>query len=125
MSIDSRNVIDFYKYWNTEAILADLNTKRFNYSVLCTNIRGDFNVSCIIRSANAFLAKEVIVYGKKKFDRRGSVGTHHYTNFKHVRVEQEEDLDKILSDFDLVIGIDNVKDAHQSTTINGIKPKKL
>ena len=121
---DTRNIIDYYKYWETEAVLADLDTKRFNYSILCTNIQGDFNVSCIIRAANAFLAKEVIIFGKKKFDRRGCVGTHHYTNFKHVRVDEENNLDKILSEFELIIGIDNVKDANPINTYQWNKDKK-
>jgi hypothetical protein len=34
---DSRNVIDVYKYWKTEAIRADLDQKRHNFSVLITN----------------------------------------------------------------------------------------
>lgn len=113
---DGRNIIDYYWYWEHEAIIADLDQKRFNYSVLCTNIHGDYNISCIIRSANAFLAKEVIIYGKKKFDTRGCVGTNHYTKFKHVKVD--EDLDKILSEFDIIIGIDNIKNA---TPINDYK----
>lgn len=82
---DTRNLIDHYKYWNDDAIRADLDNKRFNYSVVCCNIGNDFNIATVIRNANAFLAKEVVIYGKKKYDRRGTVGTHHYTNFHHVR----------------------------------------
>lgn len=119
---DTRNVVDFYKYWTNEAILADLDTKRNNFSVLCTNIQGDFNVSCIIRSANAFLAKEVIIYGKKKYDRRGTVGTHNYTRFKHVRVD--EDLDKIFSEFDVIVGIDNVENSKPINSYPWDKNKK-
>jgi tRNA G18 (ribose-2'-O)-methylase SpoU len=64
---------------------ADLDDKRFNYSVVCCNIGNDFNIATVIRNANAFLAQEVVIYGNKKYDRRGTVGTHHYTNFRHVR----------------------------------------
>jgi tRNA G18 (ribose-2'-O)-methylase SpoU len=82
---ETRNIIDHYKYWNDDAIRADLDDKRFNYSVICCNIGNDFNIATVIRNANAFLAKEVVIYGNKKYDRRGTVGTHHYTNFRHVR----------------------------------------
>jgi len=83
--METRNIIDHYHYWNDDAIKADLNTKRHNFSVVCCNIGNDFNIATVIRNANAFLAKEVIIYGHKKYDRRGTVGTHHYTNFHHVR----------------------------------------
>lgn len=79
------NVIDLYQKWTNEAIMADLDTKRNNFTVLCCNWGYDFNVSSCIRSANAFLAKEVVIAGRKKFDRRGTVGTHKYTHLKHVK----------------------------------------
>jgi len=43
------------------------------------NIEGDFNLSTMIRNANFFGFKSVHYIGKKKWDKRGSVGTHHYT----------------------------------------------
>ena len=107
--IDRRNLIDHYKYWNDDAIRADLDDKRFNYSVVCCNIGNDFNIATVIRNANAFLAKEVVIYGHKKYDRRGTVGTHHYTNFRHVRTI--DDLGNYLSSIRgqiRLIGIDNV-----------------
>lgn len=83
--METRNIIDHYAYWKHDAICADLNSKRHNFSIVCCNIGNDFNIATVIRNANAFLAKEVIIYGRKKYDRRGTVGTHHYTNFHHVR----------------------------------------
>lgn len=108
---DSRNIIDYYKYWEHDAIIADLDKKRHNFSVLCCNIQGDFNIGTVIRNANAFLAKEVIIYGKRQYDRRGTVGTHLYTHFKKVRDINE------LSELDMssyhIVGIDNVEKAIQ------------
>jgi len=46
---------------------------------------GDFNIATMIRNANAFGAGEVFYVGKKKFDRRGTVGAHHYVNLNHLR----------------------------------------
>jgi tRNA G18 (ribose-2'-O)-methylase SpoU len=83
--MDQRNLIDHYKYWNDDAIRADLDVKRHNFSVVCCNIGNDFNIATVIRNANAFLAEKVVIYGNKKYDRRGTVGTHHYTNFRHVK----------------------------------------
>ena len=66
MAPDNRNLIDHYKYWDDDAIIADLETKRHNFSVVCCNIGNDFNIATVIRNANAFLAKEVVIYGNKK-----------------------------------------------------------
>lgn len=102
---DTRNIVDFYKYWDTEAIKADLDSKRHNFSVLVENTIRDFNLGSVIRNANAFLAKEVIIYGRKQFDRRGTVGTHLYENLKHVVHKDSLDLDGVF------IGVDNVEGA--------------
>ena len=122
-TIDRRNLIDHYKYWNDDAIRADLDDKRLNYSVVCCNIGNDFNIATVIRNANAFLAKEVVIYGSKKYDRRGTVGTHHYTNFRHVKTI--DDLGDYISlkrsaycGHVKVIGIDNVPDAMDVNTYN-------
>ena len=82
-SVETRNIIDHYHYWKHEAILADLDTRRKNFTVVCCNVGNDFNIATTIRNANAFLAREVWVYGKKQYDRRGTVGTHNYTRFRH------------------------------------------
>ena len=106
MNLEKRNVIDYYRYWTTEAVRADLDSKRFNYGVLCANIQGDFNIGSVIRSANAFLAREVIIYGKKRYDPRGTVGTHHYENFRHVRLT--DSLVEAVKGYDRIVGIDNI-----------------
>ena len=116
MNSETRNLIDHYHYWNTDAIIADLETKRFNYSVLCCNIGNDFNISTVVRNANAFLAKEVVIYGNKKYDRRGTVGTHHYTKFRHVKGIEDlgSYIEEIVSQYEgkvKLLGIDNVCEA--------------
>jgi len=82
---ETRNIIDHYHYWKHEAILADLDTRANNFSIICSNLYNDFNIATCIRNANAFLAKRVVVYGNKQFDRRGTVGTHHYVRLQHAR----------------------------------------
>ncbi len=116
MNMKTRNLIDHYKYWTDDAIRADLETKRHNFSVICCNIGNDFNIATIIRNANAFLAKEVVIYGNKKYDRRGTVGTHHYTNFRHVKSIDNlgSYIEEIVSQYEgkvKLLGIDNVCEA--------------
>ena len=104
---DKRNIIDYYKYWTKEAIKADLDTKRNNFSVLVSNEINDFNLGSVIRNANAFLAKEVIVCGKKKFDKRGTVGTYIYENLKYVKYID----DFVIPDNSILIGVDNIENS--------------
>ena len=85
----SLNVIDAYKGMPVAQIKAELASKAFPYAVLMEQWLGDFNVSTMIRNANAFNAQEVFYVGKKKFDRRGTVGTHHYVDLKHMHTVEE------------------------------------
>jgi tRNA G18 (ribose-2'-O)-methylase SpoU len=107
-----RNVIDHYAYWRTEAIKAELNTRRHPFGILISNLQNDFNIGTVIRSANAFLAREVIICGRKKYDRRGTVGTHHYENLRWVK---EEDVAALGYHYNLV-AIDNVDGAEPIET---------
>lgn len=103
------NVVDRYKYWTKDAIIADLDTKRHNFGILLINARYDINIGGAIRNANAFLAKEVILYGSHRYDKRGAVGTHNYNKFRHFRTIQE--LGPVFSEYDQVIAIENVPEA--------------
>lgn len=117
---DNRNVIDVYKYWTVDAIKGNLDTKRHNFSVLISNQFKDFNIGTVIRNANAFLAREVIVYGRKQFDRRGTVGTHLYENLKFVKFTDELDLTNCC-----VVGFDTGDDAVPVETFDWPKDKHV
>jgi tRNA G18 (ribose-2'-O)-methylase SpoU len=82
-TLEGRNVIDYYKRWQHDEIVADLDKKRNPFINVCLNLTGDFSKSSIIRNANAWLAKETWIIGRKRFDARGTVGTHHYETIKH------------------------------------------
>ena len=103
---DPRNVIDVYAYWKEDAIKADLRKKHNNFSVLITNKFNDFNIGSVIRNANAFCAKEVIIYGSKQYDKRGTVGAHLYTDIRHLRYTDE--LVSITNEDSVIIGVDNL-----------------
>ena len=117
---DSRNVVDVYAYWKEEAIRADLREKCNNFSVIITNHFNDFNIGSIIRNANAFCAKEVIIYGSKQYDKRGTVGAHLYTTMKHVRFTDELDLKDCV-----VVGVDNIDGSVPIETFEWPKDKHV
>ncbi|MBK4348591.1 TrmH family RNA methyltransferase [Lacisediminihabitans changchengi] len=75
---DSRNVIDRYRYWTMEAIVADLDERRFPFHVAIENWQHDMNIGSIVRSANAFAADTVHIIGRKRWNKRGAMVTDRY-----------------------------------------------
>ncbi|KQW47987.1 rRNA methyltransferase [Nocardioides sp. Root1257] len=80
---DRRNVVDRYRYWTVAAIVADLDTRRHDFHVAIENWQHDFNIGTIVRSANAFLAAEVHIVGKRRWNRRGAMVTDRYQHVRH------------------------------------------
>lgn len=75
---DTRNVIDRYRYWKMEAIVADLDEKRHPFHVAIENWQHDMNIGSIVRSANAFGADTVHIVGRKRWNKRGAMVTDRY-----------------------------------------------
>jgi len=75
-----RNVIDEFKGLSDDEIQVRLTSRSKGFAVLMTHVEGDFNIGTVLRSANFFGAREFFYWGKKRFDRRSSVGVHHYTS---------------------------------------------
>jgi tRNA G18 (ribose-2'-O)-methylase SpoU len=80
---DRRNVVDRYRYWTVEAIVADLDTRRHPLHVAIENWQHDMNIGSIIRTANAFNVAAVHVVGKRRWNRRGAMVTDRYQHVVH------------------------------------------
>lgn len=80
---DRRNVVDRYRYWRVEAIVEDLDRRRHPFHVAVENWRHDANIGAVVRNANAFLAREVHVVGRRRWDRRGAMMTEVYQHVRH------------------------------------------
>jgi tRNA G18 (ribose-2'-O)-methylase SpoU len=80
---DRRNVVDRYRYWTMDAIVADLDTRRHAFHVAIENWQHDMNIGSIVRSANAFGAAEVHIIGKRRWNRRGAMVTDRYQHVRH------------------------------------------
>lgn len=80
---DARNVIDRFRYWTVEAIVADLDTRRHGFSVAIENWQHDMNIGSIVRTANAFLAETVHIVGRKRWNKRGAMVTDRYQHIVH------------------------------------------
>ncbi len=80
---DRRNVLDRYRYWRREAVVADLDTRRHEFHVAIENWQHDFNIGSVVRTANAFLAAEVHIVGLRRWNRRGAMVTDRYQHVRH------------------------------------------
>ncbi|WP_375401169.1 TrmH family RNA methyltransferase [uncultured Amnibacterium sp.] len=80
---DTRNVVDRYRYWTMDAIVADLDTRRHPFSVAIENWQHDMNIGSIVRTANAFAARTVHVIGRRHWNRRGAMVTDRYQHVLH------------------------------------------
>ena len=105
---DSRNVVDAYRYWTMEAIVADLDTKRHSFHVAIENWQHDMNIGSIVRTANAFLAHTVHIVGRRRWNKRGAMVTDRYQHVLHH--ETIDDLLAYATEHALpIVAIDNVE----------------
>ena len=80
---DQRNVLDGYRYWTVDAIVADLNTKRNPLHIAVENWKHDLNIGSLIRTANAFNVAGIHIVGKRDWNRRGAMVTDRYMSVQH------------------------------------------
>jgi tRNA G18 (ribose-2'-O)-methylase SpoU len=104
---DRRNVLDQYRYWKVEAIVADLNTKRHKLQIAIENWQHDLNIGSIVRTANAFNVAGVHIVGKRDWNRRGAMVTDRYLTVHHHPTVQDFSLWAKENEIP-IIGIDNV-----------------
>ncbi len=107
---DTRNVIDEYRYWTMEAIVADLDSKRHAFHVAIENWQHDLNIGSIVRTANAFLANTVHIVGRRRWNKRGAMVTDRYQHVLH-HATVEEFLGWARANELTVVGVDNVENS--------------
>jgi tRNA G18 (ribose-2'-O)-methylase SpoU len=80
---DRRNVVDRYRYWSVDAIVADLDKRRHELHIAIENWQHDLNIGSIVRTANAFNVGAVHIVGKRRWNRRGAMVTDRYVRIEH------------------------------------------
>ncbi|MCB1293072.1 MAG: RNA methyltransferase [Gordonia sp.] len=80
---DTRNVVDAYRYWTREAIVADIDARRHPFHVAIENFAHDANIGTVVRTANAFAAAAVHIVGRRRWNRRGAMVTDRYQHLMH------------------------------------------
>lgn len=104
---DRRNVIDRYRYWTMDAIIADLDEHRHALHIAIENWGHDLNIGSVVRTANAFAVAEVHIIGRRRWNRRGAMVTDRYQHVRHH--ETAADFARWAGEAGLqIIGIDNI-----------------
>lgn len=107
---DTRNVVDAYRYWTREAIIADIDTRRHALHVAIENFGQDANIGGVVRAANAFAVHTVHIVGRRRWNRRGAMVTDRYQRLRHH--DSAAELLAFAADAGLtVVAVDNVPGA--------------
>ncbi len=80
---DTRNVVDAYRYWTREAIIADIDNRRHSLHIAIENFGNDANIGGVVRTANAFAVDTVHIVGRRRWNRRGAMVTDRYQRLRH------------------------------------------
>ena len=104
---DRRNVVDQFRYWRLEAIVAHLDCDRAALHVAIQNWEHDFNIGSMVRTANAFNVAAVHIVGRRRWNRRGAMVTDRYLHVHHH--DDEAALFGWLAEHDVTpVGVDNL-----------------
>ncbi|WP_409436163.1 TrmH family RNA methyltransferase [Mycobacterium sp. SMC-14] len=107
---DRRNVVDAYRYWTREAIVADIDRRRHRLHIAIENFGHDANIGSVVRTANAFAVHTVHIVGRRRWNRRGAMVTDRYQRLAHH--ETAADLLEFAAQQGLtVVAVDNVAGA--------------
>ena len=107
---DSRNVVDAYRYWRRDAIVADIDRRRHTLHVAIENFGNDANIGAVVRTANAFAVDTVHIVGRRRWNRRGAMVTDRYQHLAHH--DTTEELMSFAAGAGLtVVAVDNVPGA--------------
>ena len=107
---DTRNVVDAYRYWTREAIVADIDGRRHPLHIAIENFGNDANIGAVVRTANAFAVDTVHIVGRRRWNRRGAMVTDRYQWLHHHDTTAE--LLAFAADAGLtVVAVDNVPGA--------------
>jgi tRNA G18 (ribose-2'-O)-methylase SpoU len=107
---DHRNVVDRYRYWSVEAVVADLDQRRHPLRVAIQNWEHDFNIGSMVRTANAFNVAGVHIVGRRRWNRRGAMVTDRYLHVEH-HPDVEDFRRRLTTAGYTLVGVDNLPGA--------------
>lgn len=109
---DTRNVIDEFKGKSEDEIIQLLDKRGTQLEIAIENLKRDFNMGTIVRSANAFGVRHIHVIGSRQWNKRGAMATD-----KYLHVHYHRSVEAFVADMrtrnKTIIAVDNVDGATQ------------
>lgn len=118
---DTRNVADEFKGMPDEQIREILNTRRSKMVSIMMNLSSDYNKATCIRTANALSISHLHFInrvneqnpdsytGVKRYDRRGTTGTHVYERVENTSIAHWQDVyDDLHAQGYTIFAVDNI-----------------
>ena len=91
-SISELNVHDHLKGKDVVELRGLCDQDRLPFAVCILNITGELNVGTIIRNALLTGAEKVVIMGRRKYDKRGTVGSQNYIDVERINALNEDGL---------------------------------
>lgn len=98
VTLNDWNVSDHFKDMSLDDIRAIQKRESLPFSVAAINLTGGLNLGNMIRSAVIFGAQKFYIIGKKRYDRRSTVGAHNYIDIEYI----EKDINYVSDQKDIV-----------------------
>lgn len=80
----AQNVRHEFKELSTHQIKEWSDAQTLPFSILAFNIHGGLNIGTMMRSAHLCGCKEFVIFGRRKFDTRSTVGVENYMTVKRI-----------------------------------------
>ncbi len=78
------NINDTFRNLTIQEITDNVKQNTLPYAIMAMNIVSDLNTSNMIRSSHLCGCNDIVIFGRKNYDRRGCVGTQNYTKITKV-----------------------------------------
>jgi tRNA G18 (ribose-2'-O)-methylase SpoU len=100
----TRNIKTEFDSWTTDQIRMHSIAQSFPYSILAFNIQGNLNIGNMLRSAHLCGCRKMVLFGRRKYDKRSAVGVYNYLEVERVQglKNPQQDLTTELTDLDFV-----------------------
>jgi tRNA G18 (ribose-2'-O)-methylase SpoU len=104
----NRNIKTEFDSWTTEQIREYAINNSFPYSILAFNIQSNLNIGNMFRSAHLCGCRKMVLFGRRKYDKRSAVGVYNYLDVERVQglKNPQQDLTTELTDLDFVFDDD-------------------
>lgn len=103
-----RNIKKEFESLTTEEILEYSIKTSYRYINLALNIHSNLNIGNILRTSHLCGCNKLVIFGRRKYDKRSAVGSYNYTNVERVVGLKNKncELTTVLTDIDNIFDED-------------------